>query len=48
MILGGNAAGVSQARTNGDWDREVCGCESDGTFHQLNIQMQESLIATGI
>ena len=48
MILGGNAADVSQARTGGDWDREVCGCESDGAFHQLNIQMQESLMATGI
>ena len=44
MILGGNAAAIAQARTNGDWDRKLCGGKLDGTFHQLDLKMQESLI----
>ena len=37
MILGINAAGVSQARTNGDWDHEICGSKMMEAFINLVI-----------
>ena len=48
MIIGGNAAGISQARTNGDWNLKIYGCNSNSAFHQFSKPMQESSIATGI
>ena len=35
MILGGNAAGVSQGRTNDDWNRKICGSKMMEAFINL-------------
>ena len=47
-LLPGNAAATAQARLNGDFDREVLGHKSNGAFHNLDIDHQQSLICTAL